>query len=106
LPIYRETILKYQEFGNLAAVAHQLECFAYLAINFGEPERAAKLLGAARILREHGHTESVLPWEIKEYNQAMADLERVLGADARNAAMDEGRRMTVDEAIALARGEN
>ena len=87
-------------------MALQLECFAYLAIRFGEPGRAARLLGAARVLREQGHTESVLPWEMDEFAQAMAHLAQVMGEKARHAAIADGRRMNADEAIAFARGEN
>ncbi|OGO29818.1 MAG: hypothetical protein A2Z16_13030 [Chloroflexi bacterium RBG_16_54_18] len=106
LPIYKETIGFYQENGNLAAVAHQLECFAYLAIQSEQPERAAKLLGAARALRDHGHTESVVPWELDEFAQAMAYLAQAMGESERDAAVDEGRRINVDEVIAFAIGEN
>ncbi len=106
LPIYYETISFYQEIGNLPAVAHQLECFAYLAIQSEQPERAARLLGAARALRDYGHTESVVPWELDEFAQAMVYLGQAMGESERNAAVDEGRRINVDEAIAFAIGEN
>ena len=52
LPIYRETILAFQDIGNEAAIAHQLECFGYMAITEEQPERAAQLIGAAQGLRE------------------------------------------------------
>lgn len=106
LPVYRETIHFYQEVGNSAAVAHQLECFAYLAIESGEPERAARLIGAAMALREQGHSESVIPWERDELAQGLARLESMVGTAHREAAMAEGRRMSLDEAVAFARGDN
>ena len=49
---YRETIRGWQLSGNDGAVANQLECFGYLAIARGVPVRAAKLFGAAEVLRE------------------------------------------------------
>ena len=76
LPMYREMILGILEVGNLGGVAHQLECFGYIAISLEEPERAAKLLGAARALREQTHNESVLPWEKADFAQAMAQWPR------------------------------
>jgi non-specific serine/threonine protein kinase len=105
LPIYRETILGILEVGNLGGVAHQLECFGYIAIALEEPERAAKLLGAARALREQAHAESVFPWEKADLVQAMAQLTEMLREPARDAAMAEGRQMSVDEAVAFALGE-
>lgn len=102
LPIYRETILGILEAGNLGGVAHQLECFGYIAVAMEEPERAAKLLGAARELREQAHAESVFSWEKSDFAQAMAQLTEILGDPARDAAMAEGRAMSVDEAVAFA----
>jgi predicted ATPase len=51
LPLYRETILRWQEESSLPAVAHQLECFAYMAIANGNHEHAARLLGRANATR-------------------------------------------------------
>ena len=54
--IYRETIKLYQDYGNRPAVAHQLECFAMIAVVEEEPQRAARLFGAAEAIREStGH---------------------------------------------------
>ena len=49
---YRETIKVFQDYGNRPSVAHQLECFAMIAIVEEEPQRAAKLFGAADAIRE------------------------------------------------------
>ena len=50
--IYRQTIPRFQDMGNRGAVAHQLECFAFIAISEGQPQRAARLLGAAEALSQ------------------------------------------------------
>ena len=50
--MYRETILEWKRLGHRAAVANQLECFAFIAKAHEQPERAIKLLGAAEGLRE------------------------------------------------------
>ncbi|HEU0294900.1 MAG TPA: adenylate/guanylate cyclase domain-containing protein [Anaerolineales bacterium] len=50
--LYRETIQEWQRLGHRAAIAHQLECFAFIAKAQEEAERAARLFGAAEILRE------------------------------------------------------
>src|SRR5262249_15440261 len=48
-PLYRETIQEWQQLGHRAAIAHQLECFAFLAKAQEEAERVAKLFGAAEV---------------------------------------------------------
>jgi hypothetical protein len=35
--IYQETIKGWQDLGNRAAIAHELECFAFIAIREDEP---------------------------------------------------------------------
>jgi tetratricopeptide (TPR) repeat protein len=49
--IYEQTIVTFQDSGR-SAVAHELECFAFIARAQGQPARAARLLGAAEALRE------------------------------------------------------
>jgi hypothetical protein len=50
--LYRETIGGWVHLGNRGAVANQLENVAYVAIERGRLERAARLLGAAEMIRE------------------------------------------------------
>ncbi|MDQ2692416.1 MAG: tetratricopeptide repeat protein, partial [Chloroflexota bacterium] len=49
---YRESILGFRDVGQLGAVAHQLECFGFLALAQDNNERALKLFAAADALRE------------------------------------------------------
>jgi tetratricopeptide (TPR) repeat protein len=74
LAVYRQTILAWQEQGHQSAVAHQLECFAYIAIAGGRVERAAYLLGAAEQARERLNAHSTDLKEIDELAQAMSQL--------------------------------
>jgi predicted ATPase/class 3 adenylate cyclase len=103
LPLYRETILYFRDRGHEPAVANQLECFAYIAIAQEEPEKAGRLLGAAQAIRERRHNPIHLPWETADYEQAMKQLGEMLGGAGRDAAIDEGRSMTLDEAVSFAR---
>jgi hypothetical protein len=48
---YRATIGGWVRLGHRGAVANQLENMAFVAIDRGEPERAARLLGAAEAIR-------------------------------------------------------
>jgi predicted ATPase/class 3 adenylate cyclase len=103
LPFYRESILYFQDIGHEPAVAHQLECIAYIAIAQEEPEKAARLLGAAQAIREWTNSPINLPWEKTEYDLAMKQLAEILGSAGRDAAVGEGRSLTLDEAVVLAR---
>jgi tetratricopeptide (TPR) repeat protein len=99
--IYRETILNFQELGNRPAVAHQLECFAAIAIAKEEPERAVKLFGAAEALREVVNSQ-MTEWERVEYGQSMAQLRPMLPEAEFNVLWAEGRAMTMEQAIQFA----
>ncbi len=102
LPIYRESILEWQEKGSPIAVAHQLECFAFMAISAAAYERAARLLGAARETRAGLNAASTNPVEMAELEQAHATLEESLGETGLDSLMGEGRQMDLDDAVLLA----
>lgn len=48
----RESILAFRDAGQLGAVAHQLECFGFIAIAQEKYERALQLFAAADALHE------------------------------------------------------
>jgi predicted ATPase/class 3 adenylate cyclase len=98
---YQETIKVFQDHGNLPAVAHQLECFAMIAIVEEEPQRAAKLFSAADAIREgtgHKRTDE----EEAEEVQFMDRLHSILREAEFNAFWAEGRAMTMEQAIEYA----
>ena len=98
---YRETIKVFQDYGNRPSVAHQLECFAMIAIVEEEPQRAAKLFAAAEAIREvtgHKRTDE----EEAEETQFMSRLRAMLLEAEFNALWAEGRSMTMEQAIQLA----
>lgn len=103
--IYRQTILSWQEQGHRAAVAHQLECFAYVAIARGEYEYAAQLLGAAQIARERANSPSTDRQEIEERERALRRLEVETGTDELERLIEVGRSMGLDEGVAFALNE-
>jgi tetratricopeptide (TPR) repeat protein len=100
--IYRQTILSWQEQGHQAAVAHQLECFAYLAIAREIFESAAQLLGAAKVARERYNLPSTEQQEIAEVEQAMRQLEEGIGFAELDRLIKMGELMSLDEAVAFA----
>ena len=66
---YRQTIVAWLEQGQLPAVAHQLECFAYLSIAEDQHEHAARLLGRAQETRRQLDAPSIDPRETVELQQ-------------------------------------
>ncbi len=102
VPWYQETILVWLELGQLPAVAHQLECFAYMAIAQKDFEHAARLLGRAAQTREELDEQSINPQEIAELERGLAQLTEAIGEAGRDRLMNEGRRLTLDEAVQLA----
>jgi len=106
LPLYRETLRHWQDEGSLPAVAHQLECFAYLALAQGKVEPAARLLGRARATRAELNALSTDPLEIGEWQQALAHLAAALGDAERDRVMAEGAQMSLDEAVSFALAES
>ncbi len=98
--IYQETIMAWLDSGNRSAMAHQLECFGFLAIADEEPQRAIKFFGAAEALREKAlspRTEQ----EQNEYDQSVAQLHAMLAETEFNALWAEGKSMTMEQAIQL-----
>jgi tetratricopeptide (TPR) repeat protein len=100
---YRKTILAWQRLGHRAAVAHQLESFGFIAQRQGESGRAARLLGAADSLRGKINIP-MYPAERAEYEEALEHLRSGMEAGEFDTGWNEGRAMTMEEAIEYARG--
>jgi tetratricopeptide (TPR) repeat protein len=100
-PVYRETLLEWQRLGNRAAIAHELECLAMIAKAQEEDQRAARLFGAAEILREN----TVIPMtaaERIEYEREINDLRINMDEVVFARAWAEGRAMSMERAILMA----
>ena len=101
LTLYRQTILAWQEQGHQSAISHQLECFAYIAIERRQFELAAQLLGAAQKARERLNAHSTDLQEIDELEQAMSQLEAEMGANELDRMINKGESRSLDEAVAF-----
>jgi tetratricopeptide (TPR) repeat protein len=101
IPAYQETIKEWQRLGHRAAVAHQLECLAFIAKALEQAEKAVKLLGAAEALRQRIEID-MNPLERQEYEMEVADLKANMDENEFSSLWAEGRGMTMDEAIELA----
>lgn len=99
--LYRQSLRHFQDQGNRAAIAHELECFAFLAIAEEEPQRAANLLGAAEALRER--IKAAMQYlEHVEYEDAITRLRTMLMEDELNSLWTEGRAFSMEQAIKFA----
>lgn len=105
LKFYRRTIRLWQDFGHRAAVAHQLECFAFIALAQDQLSRAAKLFGAAEALREVSNSVRT-PAEQREFEAAKAKLQSQMNQDEFNMAWNEARSIPMERAIEFALGGN
>jgi non-specific serine/threonine protein kinase len=105
LTLYLTTIQEWREFGHRGAVAHQLECLAFIAKAKEHGERAVKLMGAAEALREVS-SSPMTPNEHMLYDREVAELRTGLDEPVFAALWAEGRNMTMDQAVAYALTES
>jgi tetratricopeptide (TPR) repeat protein len=104
LSIYRDLLPKWKDLGHRAAVAHELECIAYLIRKKDAPLRAVKILGAADSLRRMIES-SPTPVELAEYEKEISDLRAKVSGPDFERLWTEGQNLSMDEAIALATRE-
>lgn len=112
LSCLQESVRLFHEVNDERSVANTLESFALLAVAQArsgrahaevEMSRAACLLGAAETLR--AAIQVALPAsDREEVDRALAATEEVLGEEALTAARNEGRAMTLKQAVAYALG--
>jgi non-specific serine/threonine protein kinase len=101
LPLLREALDCDRETGNRWYLAEALEAVAAAAARLGEAERAARLWGAAAALRDVLGAPAPPPDRARVESEAAAARAR-LGDAAFAAALDAGRMLAPDDAIAEA----
>jgi predicted ATPase/class 3 adenylate cyclase len=101
---YRETLRGWHHLGHRGAIAHQLESLGSVSQSRAEPLRAARLLGAAEVLREQSGSV-MLDFERAAYEPMVAGVRAALGEVAFAAAWADGRAMGLDAAVELALAE-
>ena len=99
--LYSKTISGWQELGNRAALAHELECLAFIATAQSQAPRAVCLLGAAEALRE-SIDSPMRANERLEYDQVVSALRTQMDGANFERSWAEGRMMTMEQAIAFA----
>jgi tetratricopeptide (TPR) repeat protein len=102
---YRETILGFRDVGQFGAVAHQLECFGFLATAGDQNERALKLFAAADALRERV-SSTMTSDEQAYFDEQIRVLRQKLDAGQFDRIWTDGRALTMEQALAFALEEN
>jgi predicted ATPase/class 3 adenylate cyclase len=105
LELYRETIVGFHEVGQLAAVAHQLECFGFLAMRHDQNERALKLFAAADALRERVSSPMTSD-EQTYFDEQIHALRQKTDAQRFDRIRADGRALTMEQALDFALGED
>ncbi|HSG44892.1 MAG TPA: adenylate/guanylate cyclase domain-containing protein [Anaerolineales bacterium] len=101
---YQETIREWRRMGHRAAVAHQLECIAFIFKSFEQIEKAIRVLGMAEALREKINIHMTVE-ERAEYDKEVADMKANFDEKEFKSLWADGRSMSMDKAIALATDE-
>jgi tetratricopeptide (TPR) repeat protein len=103
--LHQESLRLRREQGDVLTTASSLEDFAGLAVRQGQWERAVRLLGAAEALC--ATLGRALPVGMAtEYERTVAAAWTALDAEAFGAAGEEGRAMTLEQAVAYALKED
>jgi tetratricopeptide (TPR) repeat protein len=102
--IYQECLLLSWEIGAKSELFDSLEGMAWVAAAGGEPRRAAQLSGSAEAIRQAMGT-FLLVDQRDCHERAARTMRAALGEEGLASAWAEGRALPVEEAIALALGE-
>jgi non-specific serine/threonine protein kinase len=99
--LLHEAILLGSNIGARGLMAEGLESLAWVAVAAGQPERAARLSGAAEALRE-ALVVPLRPVQQAGHDQAVQAMRATLGEEAFAAAWAVGRALPLEAAIAMA----
>jgi tetratricopeptide (TPR) repeat protein len=102
--LYVESLRQFRDIGHPAGIVDCIEGIAGVAAAQGQAERGTRLLGAAEALREVPRAPRV-PSRQADYERTRADVRAALGEEAFAAAWAAGRAMSLEDAVALALGD-
>ena len=96
--VRREALALQSELGDVLKLAGSLEDTAQHAVHGGEPEVAARLLGAAEALRMRKDV-AVEPFNLEEHRLLLARTRELLGEAEFTAAWAQGESLTLNQAV-------
>jgi len=98
--LYEESLAIGRDLNNVWLIVPCLDGLASLGARQGEFVRAARLWGAAEVLRESVGMH-IAPFERADYEQRVAAARAKLGAEAFASAWAQGRTMTPEQALTM-----
>jgi predicted ATPase/class 3 adenylate cyclase len=101
LQYYRQTIPAFRDMGQTGAVAHQLECFGFIALALDQNIHALQLFASANALREKSGTP-MTPDEQVYFDEQLKGLREQMDQHAFNGTWAKGRGLKMEQAIELA----
>src|SRR5262249_32647730 len=102
--LFEQSLAIQRELGEKRSIAIVLEALASVNVRDNKPEPAPRLWAATAQLREEIGSPRT-PKEQAEYDRDVAAAHRALGEAAFSAAWEEGRAMTLEQAIEYALAE-
>lgn len=104
---YMESLRLAQVVGDRALLGFTLHNLGKVAELLGEPQKAARLFGAAQALREA--SDNTTSWSLTDHAQCEQDIESLrhtLGKESFEQAWIKGQSMNMEQAIAFALGSS
>ncbi len=98
-----EALDAFHELGNPGLVSGTLCVAAALVLAEGAPERALRMCGAATAVRDTIRAPLAPAWQDLVRTVVIEPATALVGAERAEAALAEGARLTVDEAVEEAR---
>jgi len=99
--LLKETLLEFHKDGYTSGAVFALEGIASLLIATGKPEKATRLIGCTDASRERISNMRPVIEEADMYRN-MAEILARIGPSAFEVAYDEGRDLSLDEAVTYA----
>jgi non-specific serine/threonine protein kinase len=99
--LMRQSLALAHDLGNAWGMAESLRQLARLAQSQNEPERAARLLGAAEAIHEASQTP-LPPYPYEAYERDVKSVSSALSSASFAAAWAAGRAMTLEASVACA----
>jgi len=100
----RQVLMRSWDLGNQRLITEGLEAFADVAVAQGQPEQAARLMGAAEALREASQSP-IHNYQRSRYAASLALLRAQLEPDVLATRWSEGRAMSARQAVDCALGK-
>ena len=105
--LYKESIKLTWESRSKYGLTFRLEALGGVAVAQNQPERGARLMGAAEALRQNIGLPLVSPYDCANHDRSVATLREQLDEVAFKEAWMEGQKMSMEEAVEYAlRPEN